>query len=94
MDIPAHIRLLASIRTGSVYYFQEESLSSIEPHYFVVLNKNPRTEEFLVLVCASSKIEKRKRAMEKFHFPAETLVFISSSEYKLFTKKTTPSNSK
>lgn len=88
MDIPAHVRILAAIQTGSVYYFREEAPSSAESHYFVVLNKDPRNEEVLVLVCASSQIDKRRRIIEKLGFPAETLICISPSEYPLFTKDT------
>src|ERR1700733_11756644 len=88
MEIPADIRILASIRTGSVYYFEEESLSSQEPHFFVVLNKNPKTEEFLILVCASSQVKKRQDQHKKLGFPPETLVLISPAEYSLFTKLT------
>ena len=88
MDIPARVRILAAIQTGSVYYFQEETLSSAESHYFVVLNKDPRSEEILILVCASSQIDKRRRIVEKLGFPAETLVFISPSDYPLFTRDT------
>lgn len=88
MDIPPSIHILATIRTGSVYYFEEEELLSDEPHYFVVLNQNPRTEEFLVLVCASSQVEKRKQIIQRLGFPQETLVLVLSSEYPIFSKDT------
>ena len=88
MEISARIRILAGIHTGSVYYFEEEQLSSPEPHYFVVLNKNPRTEEILILVCASSQVEKRRQMAQILGFSPETLVVISPSEYTLFTKET------
>lgn len=88
MDIPARVRVLAGIQAGSVYYFEEERLSSIEPHYFIVLNKSPRTEELLILVCASSQVDKRKHIAQKLGFPLETIVTISPSEFALFTKKT------
>jgi hypothetical protein len=88
MEIPARVRILASIQIGSVYYFQEEQVQSTEPHYFVVLNKNPRSEDFLILVCASSQVEKRKQIIQKLGFPPETLVFISPKEFPLFTKET------
>lgn len=88
MDIPPNVRILATIRTGSVYYFEEEELLSDEPHYFVVLNQNPRTEEFLMLVCASSQIEKRQQIAQRLGFPLETQVIISPSEYSIFSKDT------
>ena len=88
MEIPAHVRILAAIQTGSVYFFEEDELSSREPHYFIVLNKNPRTEEFLMLACASSQTDKRKRIAKKLGFPDETIVIVSPAEYSLFTKET------
>lgn len=88
MDIPSSIRILATINTGSVYYFEEKELSSNEPHYFVVLNQNPRTEEFLILVCASSQVEKRRQIIQRLGFPEETLVFVSPAEYAIFSKDT------
>ena len=88
MDISSNVRILATIKTGSVYYFEEDELSSNEPHYFVVLNQKPHTEEFLVLVCASSQVEKRKQIIRRLGFPQETLVFISPSEYPIFSKDT------
>ena len=88
MEIPPSIHILATIETGSVYYFKEEKLSSDEPHYFVVLNKNPQTEEFLILVCASSQVERRKQIIKQLGIPSETLVTISPSEYSSFSKDT------
>lgn len=88
MEIPAYIRILATIKIGSVYYFEEELLSSKEPHFFIVLNKNPRTDELLILVCASSQVEKRKEICKRLGFAEETLVFISPKEYSLFSKQT------
>jgi len=88
MDIPACIQILASIRTGSVYYFEEESFPSREPHYFIVLNKNPRTDSLLILVCASSQVEKRKEIAKRLGFSPETLVVISPSDFSLFKKQT------
>jgi hypothetical protein len=88
MDIPARIRILGAIQTGSVFYFEEEKLSSEEPHYFVVLNKHPRTEQLLILVCASSQIEKSKRRAKALRYVPLTQVFISPSEYPLFSRDT------
>lgn len=88
MDIPPRIRILATIKTGSVYYFEEGELTSDEPHYFIVLNKNPCVEEFLILVCASSQVEKRKQIAQRLGFPSETQVVVTPSEYAIFSKDT------
>jgi len=88
VNMTARVRILGGVQTGAVYYFEEEQLTSPKPHYFIVLNKNPRTEEVLILVCASSQVEKRKQISKRLKFPAETLVIISPSECPLFTKET------
>jgi hypothetical protein len=88
MDIPSRIRILGGIQQGSVFYFQEEQLTSPEPHYFVVLNRSPKTEELIIMACASSQIAKRKNIVDKLGFAPETLVFISKEDYPLLTKET------
>jgi hypothetical protein len=88
MDISAEIQILATIQTGSVFYFEEEELNTTNAHFFVVLNKDPRTEELLILLCASSQVEKRIQIAQKLGFPPETLVFVSPAECILFTKDT------
>jgi hypothetical protein len=80
--IPPEI-LKASIKPGSVYYFHEESIKSQEKHYFVIINKNPSTDEVLLLACASSKIEKVKHFRK--YCPPETIVIISPEQYSDFS---------
>ena len=72
------------LHPGAVFYLQDRALTSPEPHYFVVLNHCPKTEETLLLVVSSSQIGTTK----KLHAakPPETLVEIAESEYADFTK--------
>lgn len=88
IDIPANIRILATIKRGSVYYFNEENFISTEPHFFVVLNKNPKNNNILILACATSQTERRKEIAQKLKFPKETLVEVSPSEFSFFNKNT------
>jgi len=88
MEDLAHYSIPAKIKIGSVYYFQEERFSSGEPHYFTVLNKNPRTDELLMLVCASSKVDKRRRIAKSLGFSEKTLVVVLPSEYSIFKEET------
>jgi hypothetical protein len=71
-----------TLRGGSVYYLQHSSLSSPEPHYFIVLNINPHGDSFLVLAVASSGVEKVRR--RNLHLPSETLVEILPGEHHGF----------
>lgn len=72
------------LHEGAVFYLVDRTFSSLEPHYFVVLNHNPYSEELLVLVVASSQIENVKK--RRSHLPKETLVEIDKDMYESFTK--------
>ena len=60
------------------------SLTSIEPHYFIVLNTDPLGDEAVLLATTFSQIEsiKRRRGRE----PASTVVEIAEADYADFTK--------
>jgi hypothetical protein len=82
VEIPAAVQIRTTIRQGSVYYFCVESFSSDVPHFFIVLNHFPIRDETLLLVCASSQIEKvkwRRRGL------TGTVVEIRNVEYVDFT---------
>ena len=77
--IPMELRLC--LRAGSVYYFQARELSSGEPHFFVVVNREPLTAKLLLLTIVTSKVEKvRVRNRER----PNTVVEISPAEYNEF----------
>ena len=86
MDIPAETQISALLRQGNVFYFEEPTFPSDEPHNFVLLNRQPSSEQGLIFVCATSKVEKvrRFRSCE----PASTTVTVSLTEYAHFTKET------
>ena len=75
--------LRTTLRTGTVYYFQDRSLTSPEPHFFIVLNKEPIRDAFLVLTVSTSNIE-RIRTL-RMNLPG-TIVEIKACEYADFTK--------
>jgi len=86
IDIPADAYILTTIKRGSVYYFKNEEFASNSPHYFVVLNKNPKNGNILILVCATSQVEKRKAIAQKMKFMEGTLVEVSPLDFTFFTK--------
>jgi hypothetical protein len=55
------LTLRLSLREGSVYYFTERTLTSAEPHYFIVVNADPLTQQVLLLSVVTSKVEEVKR---------------------------------
>lgn len=71
---------------GSIYYFPEESITSKEPHYFVVLNASPLQQTILLLACGTSRIEKA-HSLRK-NLPPQTVVLITPEECPIFPKTT------
>jgi hypothetical protein len=55
--VPVELRV--TLREGSIYYFQERTLSSAEPHFHIVVNE-PLRQQALLLTVVSSKVEKVK----------------------------------
>ncbi len=86
MIIP-DIRITACLEPGAVFYFKEESFeNSNTPHYFILLNNNPKFDEVLVLVYATSKVEKVKQ--RRRNCPKQTLIDIMPEDYRDFTLPT------
>jgi hypothetical protein len=76
--------ITAPIQEGAVYYFIDPTFYSVEPHYFIVMNVDPSTDEVFLLLCSSSQIEKVKARRNRM--PDETLVELSPGDYCDFTK--------
>ena len=76
-------KLRLTLREGSVYYFTERSLTSAEPHYFVVVNSNPIGQELLLLGVVTSKVAEVKQRRRD---SAETVVQISPRDFEIFRK--------
>ena len=80
-DEPLPLELRLGLRAGSVYYFQSRELSSEQPHFFIVVNRDPIATKLLLLTIVTSKVDKvRIRNRERPH----TVVEISPKEYDEF----------
>lgn len=77
------IKLSLSLREGSVYYFPHHSLSSPEPHYFIVVNSNPLTQKVLLLAVVTSQLDKVK--LRRKACP-DTLVELDPTSFDVLTK--------
>jgi len=75
--------LRLSLREGSAYYFEERTLSSAEPHYFVVVNADPLKQEVLILSIVTSKVAETK--LRRKDVP-ETLVELSPVDFDVLKK--------
>lgn len=83
IQIPPETQIKSTIKPGSVYYFEEVELSSDEPHYFIVISSQPKSDRIILLVCSSSQVQKTQYRLR--HIP-KTHVEISKDEYEGFSK--------
>ncbi|MCI0457797.1 MAG: hypothetical protein L0Z62_12585 [Gemmataceae bacterium] len=65
-----------TLKPGTVYYYpSDDLLGPARPHYHVVLSTRDRNR--IVLVYASTKIERCRHLLARKHCPADTLVMAS-----------------
>jgi hypothetical protein len=77
------LELRAGLRAGSVFYFRSRELTSREPHFFIVVNREPvRNELLLVTIVTSNIADVRTRNRTRM----ETVVEITPNEYSEFTR--------
>lgn len=76
------LELRTGLRAGSVFYFQTRELTSAEPHFFVVINRDPLGTELLLLTIVTSNLAGvRVRNRTRM----QTVVEITPSDYAEFT---------
>ncbi len=75
--------LRLTLREGSIYYFTERSLTSPEPHYFIVVNSDPLAQKVLLLTVVTSQVASVKLRRQAC---PETLVELSPALCDVFTK--------
>jgi hypothetical protein len=76
-------KLQLSLREGSVYYFVERHITSPEPHYFIVVNSNPLTQQVLLLSVVTSQVEDVKLLRKSC---PETLVELGPDTFDVLKK--------
>lgn len=80
-DEPLPLELRLGLRAGSVFYFQSRELTSEQPHFFVVVNRDPLSTKLVLVTIVTSKLDKvRMRNRER----PDTVVEISPAEYDEF----------
>ena len=79
MEIPDDLLFKICYKQGSVFYFADEELSSQEPHFFIVLNHSPSSQQVFILAVSSHQV--LKSYYRRPNEPIETLIEINPSEY-------------
>ena len=72
------LELRTGLRAGSVFYFRTRELTSPEPHFFIVVNRDPLGSELLLLTIVTSNLAGvRRRNRDRM----QTVVEITPAEY-------------
>lgn len=88
MDIPPNIRIPLCIEQGSVFNFFVDfgdSRRQSKNRYFVVLNRNPKTDVALILVTSTTQAQKRKEFIRRSGISEKTIVEVKAQEHPIFT---------
>ena len=87
MDIPLKVRIPICIEQGSVFNFLvdfDDTKRQSKNRYFVILNRNPKTDRVLVLITSTTQILKRREYLIRMGISEKTLVEVSVGEYSVF----------
>ncbi len=90
MDIPPKIRIPLCIEQGSVFNFQidfDGTGRESKNRYFVVLNKNPKTDTALIMITSTSQVSKKKDFIKRARISEQTIVTVLPSEYCVFKQE-------
>ena len=90
MDIAPKIRIPLCIEQGAVFNFRMEvdgPNRQSKNRYFVVLNKNPKTDTALILITSTTQVAKRKEVVQRAGISEKTIVSVSPSEYRVFNNE-------
>ncbi|MFH1671245.1 MAG: hypothetical protein ABH889_00495 [Candidatus Portnoybacteria bacterium] len=88
MEIPPKIRIPLCIEQGSVFNFFidfGDSKRRSKNRYFIVLNRNPKTDTALIMVTSTTQIQKKKEFVRRSGINRETIVEVKAKEYCIFT---------
>jgi len=88
MQIPPAIRIPICIEQGSVFNFFHDAQGAgraSKNRYFVVMNRNPKTDTVLLLVTPTTQSEKRLAFVRGRGISEKTIVNVLTTEYQPFS---------
>ena len=88
MEIPPKIRIPLCVEQGSVFNFFVDfgdSKRQSKNRYFVVLNRNPKTDTALIMVTSTTQIQKKREFVKRAGISDKTSVEVKTIEHCIFT---------
>src|SRR3989344_107241 len=89
MDIPTKIKIQLCIERCSVFnFFIDFDSPKRQPknRYFIVLNRNPKTDTALLMVTSTTQTQKRREFVKRAGISEKTIVEVKAGEYSAFTR--------
>lgn len=87
MEIPPKIRIPLCVEQGSVFNFFidfNDPKRRSKNRYFVVLNRNPKTDTVLIMVTSTTQIQKKIDFVRRAGMSEKTIIKIKAGEYSVF----------
>jgi hypothetical protein len=90
IDISPTIIIPLCIEQGSIYHYEFSALRADGTRYtgnrfFIVLNRNPKTDQILILTTITKQIEKQRQYVKNINAAPDTLVPIGPSDFPRLT---------
>ncbi|MSR71384.1 MAG: hypothetical protein EXS50_01770 [Candidatus Taylorbacteria bacterium] len=88
MEIPPKIRIPLCVEQGSVFNFFidfGDSSRQSKNRYFIVLNRNTKTDTALIMVTSTTQIQKKKEFVKRAGISDKTIVEVKAREHSIFT---------
>lgn len=90
MDIQPKVRIPLCIEQGSVFNFYidfDGPKRQSKNRYFVVLNRNPKTDTVLIMLTSTTQIIKKREFIKRVGISEQTIVSVVPKEYSVFTSE-------
>jgi pyruvate dehydrogenase complex dehydrogenase (E1) component len=87
MEIPPKVKIPICIEQGSVFNFCmafDGPGRQSKNRYFVVVNRNPKTDTILIMVTSTTQIAKKREFIKRSGISEKTVVQVSPKEYSVF----------
>ena len=88
MEIPPKIRIPLCVEQGSVFNFFVDFgglKRQSKNRYFIVLNRNPKTDTALIMVTSTTQIQKKREFVKRAGISDKTIVEVKTKEHYIFT---------
>jgi hypothetical protein len=86
MEIPIEVFVATCLHTGAVLYYQDQKMP--HPHYYIIINKDPINDNFLVMPMGGSDYQKINDTILLKDGNTNAFVYVEKSKTKIFPKNT------